>query len=109
MDIIYTMSEVFKLLGDKTRLTILAILREKELCVCDIVDILDVSSQSSISQHLRKLKSASLVKETRRGQWIYYSLAIDDKPYVQDVLKHIPSLQSKIEELESKANKVVCD
>ncbi|MDF2923940.1 MAG: hypothetical protein K0R57_2854 [Paenibacillaceae bacterium] len=108
MDVIYTMSEVLKLLADKSRLTILALLREKELCVCDIVDILEMS-QPSISQHLRRMKSAGLVRETRRGQWIYYALTIEDKPYVQDVLKYIPSLKFKIEELECRADKTVCD
>lgn len=66
MELIQTMSEHFKLLGDKSRLTILALLREKELCVCDIVEILQMS-QPSISQHLRKLKDAGLVSETRKN------------------------------------------
>jgi len=108
MDLIYNMAETFKLLGDKSRLTILALLREKEMCVCDIVDILEMS-QPSISQHLRKLKDAGLVRETRKGQWIYYSLTIDDSPIVQDVLKHIPSQQQKIDELQAKATKIACD
>lgn len=108
MDLIYTMAEIFKLLGDKTRLTILALLKERELCVCDIVDILEMS-QPSISQHLRKMKDAGLVRETRKGQWIYYSLTIDDKPYVQDVLTYIPSLKEKIDDLKEKEAKVACD
>ncbi|AIE59973.1 ArsR/SmtB family transcription factor [Bacillus methanolicus] len=100
MELIQTMSEHFKLLGDKSRLTILALLREKELCVCDIVEILQMS-QPSISQHLRKLKDAGLVSETRKKQWIYYSLNIGDKPHIQTVLEHIPSLKSKLDELEN--------
>lgn len=108
MDIIYNMAEVFKLLGDKSRLTILALLRERDMCVCDIVDILEMS-QPGISQHLRKLKAAGLVRESRKGQWIYYSLTIEDRPYVQDVLNHIPSLKFKIDELEAKGMKVDCD
>ncbi|WP_135550240.1 ArsR/SmtB family transcription factor [Paenibacillus cymbidii] len=108
MDLIYNMAETFKLLGDKSRLTILALLREKDMCVCDIVDILEMS-QPSISQHLRKLKDAGLVRESRKGQWIYYSLTIDDAPIVKDVLKHIPSQQPKIDELQAKATKIACD
>jgi ArsR family transcriptional regulator len=100
MELIQTMSEHFKLLGDKSRLTILALLREKELCVCDIVEILQMS-QPSISQHLRKLKDAGLVTETRKKQWMYYSLNIGDKPHIQAVLEHIPSLKTKLDELEN--------
>jgi ArsR family transcriptional regulator, arsenate/arsenite/antimonite-responsive transcriptional repressor len=100
MELIQTMAEHFKLLGDKSRLTILALLREKELCVCDIVEILQMS-QPSISQHLRKLKDAGLVTETRKKQWIYYSLNIEDKPHIQAALEHIPSLKAKLDELEN--------
>ncbi len=96
MDATQEMSEVYKLLGDKTRLTILALLKEQELCVCHLVDILEMS-QPNISQHMRKLKSAGLVQETRKGQWIYYSLHVEDKPFVQLALEHVPSVKEKIE------------
>ncbi|REE81570.1 ArsR family transcriptional regulator [Paenibacillus taihuensis] len=85
------MAEDFKLLGDKTRLNILALLRVKEMCVCDIVEQLDVS-QSSTSQHLRKLKAAGIVKEERRGQWVYYSLHMEGKAYIHDALKFLPDI-----------------
>ena len=89
------MSDVFKLLGDKTRLTIISLLkRQSELCVCEIVDYLQ-TTQPNVSQHLRKLKSAGLVSETRKGQWIYYTLTLEDKPYLQGVLEHLPSLNHK--------------
>lgn len=79
-----------KLLGDKTRLLILLLLQEREWCVCEFVDIFEMS-QPAISQHLRKLKSLGIVKEERRGQWIYYSLFIEDKPYISAVLEQLPS------------------
>lgn len=89
------LAEYFKLLGDKSRLTILALLKKQDLCVCDIVDLMEMS-QPSISQHLRKLKSAGLVSERRRGQWIYYSLNVQDKPYIQAVLDYVPSFKEKM-------------
>jgi ArsR family transcriptional regulator len=92
------MSEIFKLLGDKTRLTILALLNEKELCVCEIVELLK-TSQPNISQHMRKLKDGRLVKETKKGQWVYYSLTIEDKPYVLQLFNHIPSQKEKIRQI----------
>lgn len=95
-------AEKLKLLGDKTRLTMLTLLKQKEWCVCEFVDIFDMS-QPAISQHLRKLKSQGIVNETRRGQWVYYSLNIEDKPYIQAVLNEMPSAQ----EVLTSMNKVV--
>lgn len=92
------MAEQFKLLGDKTRLTMLALLKERALCVYEIVDLLE-TSQPNASQHLRKLKDAGLVMETRKGQWIYYSLSVDNKPSIQAALSHIPSLKEKIDRM----------
>jgi ArsR family transcriptional regulator len=103
MEQINEMAENFKLLGDKTRLTMMALLKERALCVCDIVDLLE-TSQPNASQHLRKLKSAGLVNETRKGQWIYYSLNIEDKPYIQAVLGYLPSLKEKIDHLKNDCN-----
>lgn len=100
MEQLVIMSEQFKMLGDKSRLTILGLLKERELCVCEIVEILDMS-QPNISQHLRKLKSAGLVLEDRRGQWIYYSLNVSDKPHIQSALNHVPTLKEKLDCLNS--------
>ncbi|CAM4449925.1 metalloregulator ArsR/SmtB family transcription factor [Paenibacillus phoenicis] len=108
MDKLDTMAETFKLLGDKSRLTILGLLKERELCVCNIVDILQMS-QPSISQHLRKMKAGGLVSEIRRGKWTYYSLTIEDKPYVKDVLNHIPSQAAMIDWLDQQTAASVCD
>lgn len=88
-------SECMKLLSDKTRLTILALLKEQEMCVCDIVDILE-TTQPNVSQHLRKLKMGGLVKETRRSQWIYYSLNTESRPYLQHVIEQLPSMKDKL-------------
>ncbi|WP_373291397.1 ArsR/SmtB family transcription factor [Paenibacillus marchantiophytorum] len=84
------MADICKLLGDKMRLTILTLLRERELCVCEIVDIMQ-TSQPNVSQHMRKLKAGGLVKEAKRGQWVYYSLAIADKPYLHELLQTLPT------------------
>lgn len=100
MEQINEMAENLKLLGDKTRLTIMAYLKERALCVCDIVELME-ASQSNVSQHLRKLKAAGIVNETRKGQWIYYSLNVEDKPYIQEIMGHIPSLKEKIDQLKN--------
>lgn len=89
------LADLFKLLGDKNRLTIVSCLKERELCVCELVELLR-TSQPNISQHLRKLKDAGLLKEARKGQWIYYSLNIEDKPYVEEILAQLPSQQDML-------------
>ncbi|KAB2952616.1 winged helix-turn-helix transcriptional regulator [Heliorestis acidaminivorans] len=63
--------ELFKVLGDKSRLTILALLMNKPLCVCEIVNYLGMT-QPAVSQHLRRLKALELVKERKEGQWVVY-------------------------------------
>lgn len=93
---IESISETLKLLSDKTRLTIVALLKEREMCVCDIVDILE-TTQPNISQHLKKLKTGGIVNETRRSQWIYYSLATNDKPYINELLNQLPSMKEKVD------------
>jgi ArsR family transcriptional regulator, arsenate/arsenite/antimonite-responsive transcriptional repressor len=97
-------ANILKLLGDKTRLTIVAILKQRECCVCEFLEVFDMS-QPSISQHLRKLKDAGMVKEERRGQWIYYSLNQQSELYdlIQDILEHVPDQIDNIKMIE-KAN-----
>ncbi|KIL34215.1 ArsR family transcriptional regulator [Cohnella kolymensis] len=92
------MSDLLKIISDKTRLTILALLKEREMCVCDIVEILQ-TTQPNVSQHLKKLKTIGLVNETRRSHWIYYSLNVEDKPYVKQVLSELPSMKKDVDDL----------
>jgi ArsR family transcriptional regulator len=103
VDELDSMADKFKLLADKTRLSIMALLKEKELCVCEIVEVL-ATTQPNISQHLRKLKMAQLVTESRRGQWVYYSLSLADKPYVQAVMDYVPSAKEQLDKLNLNCN-----
>jgi ArsR family transcriptional regulator len=91
-------SDTCKLLGDKSRLSILALLKERELCVCELVELLH-TSQPNVSQHMRKLKDGGLVKEAKRGQWVYYSLNIEDKPYLHELFNSLPSQKEKVDSL----------
>ena len=68
------MSELFKVFGDATRLKILYVLFDKEVCVCDIANIIGMQ-QSAVSHQLRVLKNANLVKYRKEGKAIYYSLS----------------------------------
>jgi len=68
---------IFKALSDQTRLRIVKLLDKGELCVCDIVEALDVV-QSKASFHLAVLKDAGLLKCRKQGKWIHYSLNESD-------------------------------
>lgn len=103
-----TVVEFHKALSDKTRLRILALLRTEELCVCELVDILQMS-QPAVSQHLRKLKAAKLVKEQRRGQWMFYSLDGSQYPFLEPVLRALPDMGQDIENLKASGLKVCCE
>lgn len=65
------MENLFKALGDENRLRILNLLTLGELCVCEIEVLLDLS-QSNVSRHLAKLRSADLITGNKDGQWIHY-------------------------------------
>ena len=70
------LAELFKVFGDSTRIRILFVLFESEVCVCDIADALNMT-QSAISHQLQILKQSKLVKARRAGKSIFYSLADD--------------------------------
>ena len=73
---LYDLAELFKVFGDSTRIRILFVLFEAEVCVCDLASVLNMT-QSAISHQLRILKNNKLVKSRREGKSIFYSLADD--------------------------------
>lgn len=88
-EILYDMAELFKVLGDTTRIKIVCALFESEMCVCDIATLLNMN-QSAISHQLRVLKQARLVKFRKEGKVVYYSLDDNHIKYIFDYgLLHI--------------------
>ena len=73
---LYDLAELFKVFGDSTRIRILFVLFEAEVCVCDLAKVLNMT-QSAISHQLRILKQNKLVTSRREGKSIFYSLADD--------------------------------
>jgi len=73
-EILYDLADFFKVFGDSTRIKILYVLMQSEMCVCDIAQLLN-ASQSAISHQLRVLKQMQLVKNRRDGKTIFYSLS----------------------------------
>jgi DNA-binding transcriptional ArsR family regulator len=73
---LFDLAELFKIFGDSTRVKILYVLFEAEMCVCDIAQLLGMT-QSAISHQLQVLKKSKLVKYRREGKTVFYSLADD--------------------------------
>jgi ArsR family transcriptional regulator len=75
----------FHALSDPLRISVLELLRQQELCVCDLCAALEVS-QSKLSFHLKTLKEAGLVNFRQEGRWIYYSLNIPQFNVLEEYL-----------------------
>ena len=73
---LYDLAEFFKVFGDSTRIRILFVLFEAEVCVCDLAEVLHMT-QSAVSHQLKILKQAKLVSARREGKSVFYSLADD--------------------------------
>lgn len=83
------LSNILALAGNEVRLKIIYLLEEeKELCPCDLADILGMSIPA-VSQHLRKLKDGNIVETRKEGQTIYYSLTKDNLKILKPFFKHI--------------------
>ena len=75
-EVLYDLAELFKIFGDSTRIKILYVLLEAEMCVCDIAQLLNMN-QSAISHQLRVLRQARLVRARREGRSVFYALDDD--------------------------------
>lgn len=78
-------SEYFKAISDPTRLKILYLLQDGELCVCEIINVLE-KPQSTISHHLNVLKNARFIEGRKEGVWIHYKLL---NPEIIDIIEDL--------------------
>jgi ArsR family transcriptional regulator, arsenate/arsenite/antimonite-responsive transcriptional repressor len=90
----------FRAFSDRTRLRILHVLREGELCVGDIVEVLLVP-QPRVSQHLAYLRKANLVNVRKVGLWSHYSLAPAKTPFHRKLLECLAKCFSEVPELQA--------
>jgi ArsR family transcriptional regulator len=98
---------LFKALSDETRVRILMLLTHGELCVCDLMEVLDLP-QSTVSRHLATLRHAGLVEDRRQGTWNYYRLVETSIPVYREFLdllsgglEHLGEVQSDRKKLKS--------
>ncbi len=88
-DMYTDLSALFKLFGDSTRLRILHALEQKEMCVCDIAELLGLT-KSAVSHQLKDLRLANLVKYRREAKTVYYSLADSHVKAIIDIgIEHL--------------------
>ncbi len=89
----------FHALSEPLRIRVIDLLREQELCVCDLCEILDVS-QSKLSFHLKTLKEAQLLQSRQEGRWIYYRLNLPQfvvlEQYFAELRRHSPILPPRL-------------
>ncbi|MET3115317.1 DNA-binding transcriptional ArsR family regulator [Pedobacter sp. CG_S7] len=83
------LARVLSLAGSEVRLKVLYLIEEEtELCVCDLSDMLQMSIPA-ISQHLRKLKDAGILKSRKTGQTVFYSLKEEHLEIIKPLFQHI--------------------
>ena len=86
---LYDLAELFKVFGDSTRIRILFVLFEAEVCVCDLAAALNMTV-SSVSHQLKILKQNKLIKSRREGRSVFYSLADDHvRTIVSQGMEHL--------------------
>jgi len=91
------MASILALAGNEVRLKILYLFEEeKELCPCDLSDILTMSIPA-ISQHLRKMKDGGIIRARKEGQTIFYSLKPEHLKMLRFLFKYINGLNTKME------------
>ncbi|MDQ0175046.1 ArsR/SmtB family transcription factor [Bacillus chungangensis] len=99
-----------KAVGEETRLKIISYLTFDSFCVCELVELLQMS-QPSVSQHLRKLKQAEIILEDRRGKWVFYSLNKNHQlfPVLLHLVSTLPSLNNDIGTLVIDGKRILCE
>ena len=83
-EMVFSLADFFKILGDPTRIKILRALSATQMCVCDLSFFLEMN-QSAVSHQLRTLKDARFVSSRKKGKTVYYSLADDHITQILDL------------------------
>ena len=86
--------DLFKAVSEKIRLRIIVLLADQELCVCDLMNLLELP-QSSVSRHMAKLKSFQMIIDRRNGKWVHYRLN-------SEINNYLPSFHNMINEFKNR-------
>lgn len=111
----YQLKEIFKALADETRLRILKLLQEGEVCVCELMEVLGMP-QSTVSRHMSVLRRAGLVQGRREGKWVHYRLEPSFNPHapkviglIKELLEDDPIVKGDREALRKVKERGLCD
>ncbi len=94
MNTIDQMAQQLKAVSDPNRLRLLACLKQGEVCVCDFVDVLQIS-QPAVSQQVKKLKDAGIILERKKGTWKHFRLNEIQQPYIQSIIDQLEPIHVK--------------
>jgi len=97
--------KMFRAVSDRTRLRIVNLLRDGELCVCDIVEVLDVP-QPAVSRHLAYLRDAGFVVGRKEGLWHHYRLVPARRAFHRTLIACVESCASEVPELAEDVKRV---
>ncbi|MBU5267563.1 ArsR/SmtB family transcription factor [Virgibacillus proomii] len=109
--ITYSNAEKFlKAIGEETRLKIISCLTYDSFCVCELVELLQMS-QPSISQHLKRLRQVEIILEERRGKWVFYSLNKEHELYTLflHLISMLPPKTENIQSLIVDGKRILCE
>lgn len=109
------MVDIFKALAEESRLRILALLIQDELCVCEIEKCLNMT-QSNVSRHLAVLRKCGILETYKKAQWAYFKISEKFKEehqnlwiYLTQNLKELPSYQMDYEECQNYKRQDLCN
>jgi ArsR family transcriptional regulator len=86
--VIMELVKVLKALGDENRVRILNLLRKRNMCVCELESVLQIT-QSNVSRHLQKLKEADIIDFEKQGLYVFYKIndpILEQYPFIQNIL-----------------------
>jgi ArsR family transcriptional regulator len=101
------LADALKALAEPTRLKMVALLNTRDCCICELVPLFGIS-QPAVSKHMRRLKAAGLVRETRKGMWVFYSLDKDRLAAIGVSLSQLPDLREEWRRLDQQGLLVKC-
>ena len=102
----YDIENLFKALADRTRLRLISLIGESEVCVCFLVAILK-TSQPKISRHLAYLRRAQIVSARREGKWIHYRLVEPPDEHAARIFREVRALLAEHPELQRDREKLM--
>tara|TARA_B100000809_G_C14623512_1_gene345753 strand:- start:131 stop:475 length:345 start_codon:yes stop_codon:yes gene_type:complete len=102
-------ADLFKIMGDRSRLSMVGMMNRRECCVCDFTECFGMS-QPAVSQHLKKLRTMGLIKERKEGYWTYLSLN-EESPFhemIPEIIAAIPDIDAQISAMIARCSREDC-